>query len=150
MEQNRLILLGWFPPQLVSSKIIPEIEKNCIQDGVMFPDAYKIFQENKFAPNSLYFHHSYAECDIPMGQEYKEIALMENYKICSASIQACQAKILCFFTAYKSQPSECAMRGHHELSLIQFEQGVPQMIYDELPKITEFPFSPSNKQICLY
>lgn len=150
-EQNRLILWGWFNPKLVKNKLIPDIEKNCVQYGVMFPTAYEIFQKNKFAINSLYFHHSYAESDIPIGQEYKKIALMENYKILPDSIETCHSKIICFLTCnFKMQPSECAMRGHHESSLIQFEQGIPKMIYDELLEIAELPFYPNEKQICLF
>ena len=42
------------------------------------------------------------------------------------------------------------MRGHHESSLIQFEQGIPQIIYNELLEITELPFNPAKKQISLY
>ena len=68
--------------------MLPEIEQNCLQDGIIFPDAYRIFQKNKFAENSLYFHHFYAESDMPAGQEYKKIALMDNYKILPGSIQA--------------------------------------------------------------
>ncbi len=101
--------------------------------------------------NSLNFHHSYAESDIPIGQEYTQIALMENYEILPASIQNCYSKIICFFTCNpKMHPSECAMRGHHESSLIQFERGIPQMIYDELLEISEFPFNPDKKQICFF
>ena len=48
------------------------------------------------------------------------------------------------------QPSGHAMQGHHELSLIQFGQGIPRIIYNELLEITEFPFSPGEKQIYLY
>jgi len=150
-EQNRLILWGWYSPEIVKNRLIPDIEKNVLQFGVMFPIAYERFTINKYAVNSLYFHHSYAESDIPIGQEYTQIALMENYKILPASIQTCYSKIICFFTCNpKMQPSECAMRGHHESSLIQFEQGIPQIIYDELLEISELPFNPDKKQICLF
>ncbi len=149
-KPNRLILWGWFNSNLVLNRLIPDIEQNCIQDGIRYPIAYKIFQKNKLAPNQLYFHHSYAESNISMGQEYQYIALMENYKILSDSIQTCHSKIICFFTPYKSQPSEYTMHGHHETSLIQFKQGIPQMIYDELLEIRQLPFSPNHKQICLY
>lgn len=151
-EQNRLILWGWFSPELVKNMLIPDIEKNIQKYGVWFPAAYEVFQKNKYVANSLYCHHSYAENDIPIGQEYTQIALMENYEILPGSIQACSAKLLCVFTCDpKMQPSETAMRGHHELSLIQFEQGIPQMIYHELPEITELvPFQPTKKQICLF
>lgn len=43
------------------------------------------------------------------------------------------------------QPSEYAMRGHHESSLIQFKHGTPQIIYNELLEITELPFNPTKK-----
>lgn len=62
------------------------MEKNIMQYGVIFPTAYETFQKNKYAVNSLYFHHSYAESDIPMGQKYTKIALMENYEIITNSI----------------------------------------------------------------
>lgn len=150
-EQNRLILWGRFSPEIVKSKLIPDMEKNIRQFGVMFPVAYKLFQKYKYAMNSLYFHHAYAESDIPIGQKYTRIALMENYEILPDSIQTCPSKVICFFTCNpKMQPSERAMRGHHESSLIQFEQGIPQIIYDELLEITELPFYPVQKQICLY
>ena len=42
------------------------------------------------------------------------------------------------------------MEGHHENTLIQFKQGIPQIICDELFEIKEFPFSPTEKQICLF
>lgn len=150
-EQNRLILWGWFSPEIVRSRLIPDIERNILRFGVMFPAANERFQKNKYMADGLYFHHSYAESDIPIEQKYTKIALMENYEILPNSIQSCDSEVICFFTCNpRSQPSECAMRGHHELSLIQFEQGIPQIIYDELPEITEFPFDPTKKQICLY
>ena len=150
-ERNRLILWGWFSLEIIKNKLIPDMEKNVLQFGVSSPIAYQKFQNNKYAPNSLYFHHSYAESDIPIGQKYTKIALMDNYKILQNSIQTCYSEVICFFTCNpKMHPSEQAMRGHHESSLIQFKQGIPQMIYNELFEITELPFSPAKKQICLY
>lgn len=148
-EDKNLILWGWINPQIVNDVIICEIENNCKQYGIYYPNAYEVFLKNKSAPNSLYFCHSYAPSDIPMGQEYTQIAYMENSEIQKDSIQQCHAKILCFFTAYHTQPSENAMRGHHEFSLIQFEQEIPKMIYENLPEITQLPFSPQDKQIML-
>lgn len=150
MKQDYLVLWGWFSQKLVENELIPHIEKGCAQYGVINPAAYEIFQKNKFAVNSLYFHYSYAVRDIPIGQEYKKIALMEHYEILSDSVQTCYSKIICFFTPVRMQPVECAMRGYHNIGLIQFEQGVPQIVYDELSEITELPFQPNNKQICLY
>lgn len=147
----RLILWGWFTPQLVQNKLIPDIEKNCMRYGIPSLTAYEIFQKSKAAPNSLFFLHSYADSDIPMGQEYQKIAVRENFEIQPASIQICHSKVLCFFTAVRMQPSECALRGYHELSLVQFKDGIPQMLYDELPEITELPFDNRNKkEICLF
>lgn len=57
-------------------------------------------------------------------------------KIQPESIQKCPAKVLCFFTAFRTQPFHQASKGHHELSLIQFEQGIPSII-NELAEITE-------------
>ncbi|MCI9079492.1 MAG: hypothetical protein HFH68_11300 [Lachnospiraceae bacterium] len=148
--ENRLIMMGWFSQESVRDWLLPEIEQNCLKDGIMFPDAYEIFQKNKFAENSLYFHHSYAESDIPAGQEYTKIALMESYKILPGSVQYCNAKVICFFTAYKTQPSCSALRGHHELSLVQFKQEIPQIIYDELLEIKKQEFNPGKRWICLY
>ena len=107
------------------------------------------FQQNKDAINSLYFHHSYAESDILMGQEYTRIALGKHYEILPHTIQTCHARVICFFNALML-PSKYALRGNHESSLIQFEQGIPQMIYDELLEITELPFKPTDKQIFLF
>ena len=150
-EQNRLILWGWFSSEIVKNKLIPDMEKNIMQYGMTFPIACEIFQKNKCAVNSLYFLHSYAECDIPIGQKYTKIALMENYEIITNSIQTCHSEVICFFTCNpKMQPSEYAMRGHHESSLIQFGHGIPQIIYNELSEITKLPFHPAKKQICLY
>ena len=149
-EQNRLILLGWYNVKVVENILVPDIEQNCKHYGILFPDAYKVFQENYMMADSLIFHHSYAEKEIPMGQEYNHIALMEHYEIIPDSIQVCHSRIICFLTAYRTQPSQCAMKGHHESSLIQFKQGIPPIIYDELYEIKELPFDPTKKQICLF
>ena len=148
-EQNRLILWGWFSPEIVKNKLIPDMEKNVLKFGVIFPAAYEVFQKNKYADNSLYFHHPYAESDILMGQEYTRIALGKHYEILPHTIQTCHARVICFFNALML-PSKYALRGNHESSLIQFEQGIPQMIYDELLEITELPFKPTDKQIFLF
>ena len=148
--KNQLILLAWYQPQFVRDIFFPEIERNCRQYGILFPEAYEIFRQKKLAPDSLYFHHSYAESDIPIGQKYDKIALEENGRIQPDTIRICPAEILCFFTAYRTQPSPNAMRGHHELSLIQFKRGIPQIIYDELEEVKEAkPLRMGNKGICL-
>lgn len=147
---KKLVLWAWFEPELVKNQLIPEIESNCEKYGIYFPNAYNIFSQNKYAKNCLYFHHDYAESDIFIGQEYTKIALRKD--LCSEPefIQDCHAKVLCFFTAFRTQPSDYAMSGHHELSLIQFRDGIPQIIYDELYKLTEMKPLNFQKEIYLY
>lgn len=131
-----LVLWAKYSPTFVERELIPEIKQNCAQYGIYSQSAYEAFEKDKFAANSLYFHHQYAEKDIPIGQEYEAIAYSVGGKIQPESIQKCPSKVLCFFTAFKTQPFYQASRGHHELSLIQFEQGIPSII-DELAEITE-------------
>ena len=131
-----LVLLARYSPVFVEQELIPEIEKNCEQFGIYYPMAYNAFRKNKFAADSMYFHHSYAVADIPINQEYEAIAYSEGGKIQEDSIQKCPSKVLCFFTAFRTQPTDQAMRGHHELSLVQFVKGLPPMI-NELVEITE-------------
>lgn len=145
-----LVLWARFSPTFMKQELIPEIEKNCTEFGIFSQTAYDIYQKNKFAANSMYFHHQYAEKDIPIGQEYEAIAYSRNRKIQHASIQKCPSKVLCFFTAFKTQPADYAMRGHHELSLIQFGKGIPSMI-SELFEITDHKplYIPEEKYIYL-
>lgn len=150
MMNKRLIFWGWFNRAFFESEMLPEIEKNCRENGIYCPAAYEAFQTYKDAPDCLVFFHSWAENDIQMGQEYQAVARMEQYELQPAAIQKCRAKVLCFFRAYKIQPVDYAMRGHHEFSFVRFEGGIPQMIYDELYEIKEFPLDMSPKQICLY
>ncbi len=151
MEKRYLILLGWFERGLMEREIMPEIERNCRERGVFSQRAYEIYQRCKWAENSLYFHHSYAGYDIPIGETYEAIALIdENQKIWPESVQRCQAEILCFFTAYRTMPSEQAMKGHHELSLIQFKEGIPGLIIRELFQIERLePMGLNHKRIIL-
>lgn len=147
--EKHLTLLAWFSPELAQNTLIPEIEENCRRFGVLYPKAYEMFQHSKFAKNSLYFHHSYADYDIPIGEEYEAAAMIdENWKIPVNSIYRSPSKVLCFFTAYKIQPADNAACGHHEFSLIQFPQGIPQLIYDKLFEITELkPLYPQRRVI---
>lgn len=96
-EENRLILLGRYPQQFVQDTLLPDMEENIARYGVFFPAACEVFQNCRSAENSLYFHHSYAESEIPMGQEYHHIALMEQSRLLLDSVQACRSKVLCFF-----------------------------------------------------
>lgn len=134
--KDYLVLWARFGSAFAEQELIPEIEKNCAQFGIIFPTAYDAFQKSRFAADSLYFHHQYAEADIPIGQEYDAAAYSREGKLQPDSIQKCPSKVLCFFTNFRTQPSDYAAKGHHELSLIQFGQGVPPMI-NELFEITE-------------
>lgn len=135
MEHRMLILLSRFSPDFTQKRLIPEIETNCINNQV---DHYlvKNFQKYKFAENSLYFHHAYAYADIPIGQEYDIIARISKGVIVTDSIVKCKTTVLAFFSAYKIQPLSNASHGHHENSLIQFQNGIPDMIFD-LYEMTE-------------
>ena len=110
-EENRLILLGRYPQQFVQDTLLPDMEENIARYGVFFPAACEVFQNCRSAENSLYFHHSYAESEIPMGQEYHHIALMEQSRLLLDSVQACRSKVLCFFLppfASSPPPAPCA------------------------------------------
>lgn len=135
MEHRMLILLSRFSPDFTQKRLIPEIETNCINSQV---DHYLVenFQKYKFAENSLYFHHAYAYADIPIGQEYDIIARISKGVIVTDSIVKCKTTVLAFFSAYKIQPLSNASHGHHENSLIQFQNGIPEMIFD-LYEMTE-------------
>lgn len=150
MAEDYLVLLARYSPAFVEQEFIPEIEKNCGQFGIYDATAYDAFQKNKYAANSMYFHHNYAVEDIPIGQEYEALAYREDGKLQADSIQKCPSKVLCFFTAFKTQPSSQASRGHHELSLIQFKKGIPPMI-DVLYEVTERKGvdTSKRKEICL-
>ena len=145
-----LVLWERFAPSFAKQELLPEIEKNCEEFGIFSQTAYDAFQKNKFAANSMYFQHQYAEKDIPIGQEYEAIAYSRDRKIQPDSIQKCASKVLCFFTAYKTQPADHAMCGHHELSLIQFCKGIPPMI-SGLFEITDHKplYIPEQKYIYL-
>lgn len=148
--KKSLVLTAYYNPELVGNLLLSEIEDNCRKYGIMYPNTYEIFQQNKYAENSLYFHHSYAESDIPIGEEYEKLALREDVKSELQFIQNCHAKVLCFFMAFRYQPVDYAAHGHHELSLIQFPQGIPQIIFDELYEIKELKPLHFKKTIYLY
>lgn len=137
MQTKHLILLARYSKEMACNYLIPEIEKNCTEYGVICPKAYEIWKNNKFPPNSMYFHHSYAKYAIPMGEEYDKIAVIKDFELLPDTIQDCRAKIVCFFTAYKTQPNDTASEGHHELSLIQFEPEIPQLFYEELFEVAK-------------
>lgn len=148
MKDRKLILMARFSIDYTQDKLIPEIETNCVEYRVD-PQLAANFQRNKFAANSLYFHHAHAYADIPIGQEYEAIARMCRGIIIPDSILRCKTTVLAFFSAYKTQPFPHASHGHHENSLIQFQDGIPDMIFDlyEITdKTTSLAYTPD---ICL-
>lgn len=48
-ELNRLILWGWFSPEIVKNTLIPDMEKNILKFGVRNPIACQRFQKNKYS-----------------------------------------------------------------------------------------------------
>lgn len=145
---RKLILLARYQPEFAHDILIPEIEANCKVSDWCPAEVIANFLENKLAPNSLYIHHNYAYADIPTGQEYDMIALMERGKILRDTAMPCKSKVLCFFSAYRTQPLSHASHGHHENSLIQFEDGIPDMI-NTLYEITKKKPIEIQREICL-
>ena len=146
--EDKLVLWARYQPAFVKQKIIPEIFENIKNDGMLWPEAYQVYKDNISKENCMLFHHSYTEQNIPMGKIYSHIAWIEDGVILPASIQECHAKAVCFLTAYKTQPSDHAMCGHHELSLIEFQK-VPSMIYD-LQEISKNKTLRNGKYLCLF
>ncbi len=147
--KRKLILMGRFSPDFTHNVLIPEIEANCLKYNIE-PWIAEHFQKNKLAENSLFFHHSYSYADIPIGQEYNIIArtAKHKWKIIPDSVMRCEATVLCFFSMWHHCPLAYANHGHHELSLIQFKGGIPDMIY-ELCEITEKKPIEITQEVCL-
>lgn len=85
----------------------------------------------------MYFHHAHAYADIPIGQEYEFIARMSkggNHAWFYIEMQDNHPR---FFSSYRTQPLPHANHGHHENSLIQFQNGIPDMIF-KLHEITAY------------
>ena len=136
---------------MIYDRLIPDIEKNCTEYGVYCQRAYEVWKNNILPPNSMYCCHSYAEYAIPIGEEYDKVALIKDFELIPNSIQDCHAKVICFFTAYKTQPNDTASEGHREISLIQFVPQIPQIIYDELYEVTKSDISaPYPAEILLF
>lgn len=149
MTYGILILWNRFSNSYMKNELMPEIENYCIKYGIYSQAAYDDYQKNKFAKNSLYLYHGYAESDIPVGIEYEVIARMGKYGVIQPdSVQECHSKVLNFFTQYRVQPFYQADSGYHGLSLIQFEQEIPPMIY-ELEEITQKKPMDWTTKICL-
>jgi len=148
ISERKLILQARYHPAFARDILIPEIEKNSKPSELCPPAVIEAFQRNKQAVNSMFFHHSYAYADIPAGQEYDVIAVIENGQIKPNTVSDCKTKVLNFFTAYKTQLIASADHGHHQNSLIQFKDGVPAMI-NELYEIAEMKPMDIGREICL-
>lgn len=144
-----LVLWKRFSNSYMKNELMPEIENYCVKHGIYSQVAYDNYQKNKFAENSLYLYHGYAESDIPTGIEYEVIARMGKYGVIQPdSVLKCHSKVLSFFTQYPVQPFYQADSGYHGLSLVQFEQEIPPMIY-ELEEVTQKEPLDWTTQICL-
>lgn len=148
ISERNLILLARYQPEFSRNTLIPEIEKNSKPSDICPQKIIDEFRRNKHAKNSMYFHHSYAYADIPTEQEYDVIAFSKNWKIQRDSVIECKTKVLNFFTAYKTQLIVFADHGHHQNSLIQFQEGIPAMI-NELYEIAEMKPMDIGQEICL-
>ncbi|MBD5511858.1 MAG: hypothetical protein HDR08_11515 [Lachnospiraceae bacterium] len=149
VEERMLVLLARFSSDYIYNRLISEIELNCIQYNVD-PILCENFQKNKLAKNSWYFAHSYAYADIPVGQKYEFIACKsDNGMIVPNSIMECKATVLCFFSIFKFRPLAYANHGHHEISLIQFQDGIPNIIKELNEFTTESKSLEYKQKICL-
>ena len=146
--KDQLVLRARYQPMFIKQEIVPEIEENVNKYGILWPKAYQVYMENIHKENCILFHHSYTEQEIPMGKIYSHIAWIKDGVILSETIQECHAKVICFLTAFKTQPSDHAMCGHHELSLIEFQE-IPFMIY-ELQEISKNTSLTTGKYLCLF
>lgn len=147
IEHRKLILLARFGAGFVQNELIPEIEEYSLKYKVGTP-LINEFQKNRLSQNSMYFHHSYAYADIPVGQEYDVIARFDRGKIQPDSVMECKTKVLHFFSQYRISLLEYANHGHHENCLIQFKNGIPAMIY-ELYEINEKKPMDVGQELCL-
>lgn len=147
IEDRKLILLARYAPGYARDILIPEIEANSIQYHVN-PMLVESFQRHKFAKGSLYFHHNRVYADIPTGQEYEIAARIYKGVIVPDSIVEIKATVLNFFTTFRIYPAEYANHGCHENCLIQFHDGIPDMI-NELYEIAEKKPMEMKQEICL-
>lgn len=144
---RKLILWARFHPDFSRNILIPEIETNSIKYQT---DSQLIehFQKSQYAENCLYFYHGFAYADIPIGQEYQAIMRINKKGIELDSIMRCKATVLCFFSEFKQQPIAYAWHGYHASCLIQFHDGIPDII-EELYEITEKKPIEIKQEICL-
>lgn len=147
IQDRKLILWGRFHPDYSRDILIPEIEANSMQYHVS-PQLIDNFRKYQNAENCLYFIHGYAYADIPAGQEYEMIMRINRGGIMPDSIMRCKAIVVCFFSEFKTQPIAYAWHGYHAVCLIQFPDGIPDLV-QELYEITEKKPINITQEICL-
>lgn len=147
IQDRKLILWARFHPEFSRNVLIPEIEENSMQYHVA-PQLVDNFRKCRNAENCLYFLHGYAYADIPAGQEYDLMMRINKGKIEEDSIMRCKATVLCFFSEFRTQPIAYAWHGYHADCLIQFRDGIPDMI-QELYEINQKKPIEIRQEICL-
>lgn len=147
VKDRKLILWARFHPDFARHILIPEIEANSEKYHAE-PQSVERFRNCRYAENSLYFHHNYAYAEIPAGQEYEAVMRITRGTIEQDSIIRCKTTVLCFFSNFKTQPIPYAWHGHHAICLIQFHNGIPDMI-QELYEIADKKTININREICL-
>lgn len=147
IQDRKLILWARFHPEFSRDILIPEIEANSMQYHVA-PELIGSFRRYRDAENCLYFVHGFAYADIPAGQEYEAVMRIHEGIIDQDSVISCKAIVLCFFSEFKMQPIAYAWHGYHAGCLIQFPDGIPDLIH-ELFEITEKKPIKITQEICL-
>ena len=147
IQDRKLILWARFHPDFSRDVLIPEIEANSIQYHVA-PQLIDNFRKYRNAENCLYFIHGFAYADIPAGQEYEVVMRINEGIIDQESVISCKAIVLCFFSEFKMQPIAYAWHGYHAGCLIQFPDGIPDLI-QEMYEITEKKSIKITQEICL-
>ena len=129
IQDRKLILWARFHPDFSRDVLIPEIEANSIQYHVA-PQLIDNFRKYRNTENCLYFIHGFAYADIPAGQEYEVVMRINEGIIDQDSVISCKAIVLCFFSEFKMQPIAYAWHGYHAGCLIQFPDGIPDLIQE--------------------
>ena len=127
IQDRKLILWARFHPEFSRNVLIPEIEANSIQYHVD-PQLVDNFRKCRNAENCLYFLHGYAYADIPAGQEY-DLMMRINKE-------------------FRPQPIAYAWHGYHADCLLQFRDGIPDMI-QELYEINQKKPIEIRQEVCL-
>ena len=147
IQDRKLILWARFHPDFSRDVLIPEIEANSIQYHVA-PQLIDNFRKYRNTENCLYFIHGFAYADIPAGQEYEVVMRINEGIIDQDSVISCKAIVLCFFSEFKMQPIAYAWHRYHAGCLIQFPDGIPDLI-QEMYEITEKKPIKITQEICL-